>query len=156
MRSLGRSRRCGSRWRASRPAAATGAISGLARRAAPGSTGGGSGTGGGGGTPTLTVACQTPALGSPILRLLTRGELVNTLNDIFPSVAGKWTSTLPAATVSSFGFDNDASSAVGSQLAQLLLDTATSLATAVTGSALVGHPAVLDRARRITPAPRRS
>src|SRR5262249_60461807 len=43
-----------------------------------------------------------------------------------------------AGTVSAFGFDNDASSPVGSQFAQLLLDTATSLATAVTGSALAG------------------
>ncbi len=103
-----------------------------------GSSGAGNngGSGGTGGMPTLTVACQTPALGAPILRLLTRGELTNTLNDIFPSVAGKWTSTLPAATVSAFGFDNDASGTVGSQLAQLLLDSATSLATAVTGSAL--------------------
>jgi Protein of unknown function (DUF1588)/Protein of unknown function (DUF1592)/Protein of unknown function (DUF1595)/Protein of unknown function (DUF1587) len=117
-------------------AGCTGSISGLPNdRTGTGNTSGGN-TGGAGGTPTLTVACQTPALGSPILRLLTRGEMVNTLNDIFPSVAGKWTSTLPAATVSSFGFDNDASSAVGSQFAQLMLDTATSLATAVTGPAL--------------------
>jgi len=119
-------------------AGCTGAISGLpSDRTGTGNTGGGN-TGGSGGTPTLTVACPTPALGAPMLRLLTRGEMVNTLNDIFPSVAGKWTSTLPAATVSSFGFDNDAHSAVGSQFAQLMLDTATSLATAVTGTALSG------------------
>jgi len=119
-------------------AGCTGAISGLpSDRTGTGNIGGGN-TGGSGGTPTLTVACPTPALGAPMLRLLTRGEMVNTLNDIFPSVAGKWTSTLPAATVSSFGFDNDAHSAVGSQFAQLMLDTATSLATAVTGTALSG------------------
>ncbi len=112
-----------------------GKISGLPGEG-PGGQPGGGGTGGTGGTPTLTVACSSPALGSPVLRLLTRGETVSTLNDIFPSVAGQWTSTLPAATVSSFGFDNDASVSVSNQLAGLLLDTATSLATAVTGSAL--------------------
>ena len=105
--------------------------------------GGGAGTMGGtgstsgvGGSPNLTVACNAPALGTPVLRLLTASEQINTLNDIFPSVAGQWTSVLPAGTVSAFGFDNDASTTVGKQLAGGMLDTATALATAVTGSAL--------------------
>jgi Protein of unknown function (DUF1588)/Protein of unknown function (DUF1592)/Protein of unknown function (DUF1595)/Protein of unknown function (DUF1587) len=104
-----------------------------------GGGGGGAGNGGGvGGSPNLTLACDAPALGTPVLRLLTPGELVNTLNDIFPQVAGQWSANLPAGTVSAFGFDNDAGTTVGKQLAGGFLDTAQSLATAVTGSALGG------------------
>ncbi len=68
--------------------------------------------------------------------MLTRTEIVNTLNDIFPEVTGQWSSTLPASTISSYGFDNDASVTMGKQFAGALLDTAQALATAVTGSAL--------------------
>jgi hypothetical protein len=117
---------------------AAGGCVGATSHAKPGGEAGSPGGGAGGAPTTLTVACDTPALGAPLLRLLTRGEIVNTLNDIFPGVSGQWTSTLPASTVSSFGFDNDESTTVGKQLAGALLDTAQSLATAVTGNALAG------------------
>jgi hypothetical protein len=126
-------------------AACQGAIGGL-RTTATGAAGGVGPNGGGGGiagagaggSPNLTVACSAPALGTPTLRLLTRGELVNTLNDIFPTLSGQWSSSLPASDVSAFGFDNDSSTTVGKQLAGGILDTAQSLATAFTGSALAG------------------
>ena len=114
--------------------ACSGAIGGL-----PGETTGtgnrGGGQGGTGGSPNLTVACAKAEVGTPALRLLTRSEIVNTLNDIFPGIAGQWSSTLPANTVSAFGFDNDSSTTVGKQFAGALLDTAQALATVVTGSA---------------------
>ena len=101
-----------------------------------------SGSGGSGnaigsaGTAHFDLACSAPKLGSPVLRLLTSSEFSNTINDVFPAVAKTWTNTLPANTVSPYGFANDSSTVVGTQLAQALLDTATSVATAVTGSAL--------------------
>jgi hypothetical protein len=107
----------------------------LSRTGAAGNSGGGAG---GAPPPNLTVACDSPALGTPVLRLLTRGEIVNTLNDIFPGIATQWSSSLPAGTVSGFGFDNDAASTVGKQLAGAVMDTAQSLATVVTGTALAG------------------
>ncbi len=104
-----------------------------------GSTSGGDGTAGSssaGMTTSLTTSCAQPNLGSPVLRLFTTTEFSNTVSDIFPQVTGKWTSTLPANSVSAFGFSNDSSAIVGAQLAQALLDTATSVATAVTGADL--------------------
>jgi hypothetical protein len=102
--------------------------------------GGGSNDGGAGNTPSaatsLELSCPTAPPGSPLLRLLTRNELQSTLDDIFPSVKGQWTSSLPASTISAFGFDNDGASTVGNQMASALLDAATSLATALTGSGL--------------------
>jgi len=116
--------------------ACQGAITGLPGETGTGNRGGGgNGSGGTGGSPDLTVACSQAQLGTPALRLMTRGEIVNTLNDIFPSIAGQWTSTLPASTVSAYGFDNDGSTTVGKQFAGALMDTAQSLATVVTGSA---------------------
>jgi Protein of unknown function (DUF1588)/Protein of unknown function (DUF1592)/Protein of unknown function (DUF1595)/Protein of unknown function (DUF1587) len=100
------------------------------------SPGGGGGGGGSGGSPDLTVACTSAQVGTPALRLLTSGEIVNTLNDVFPGIASQWSSTLPASTVSAFGFDNDASTTVGKQFAAALVDTAQALATVVTGSAV--------------------
>jgi len=114
-------------------AACQGSISGLPGETGTGNRGGGQG--GTGGSPNLTVACSKPELGTPALRLLTRSEIVSTLNDIFPGIASQWTSTLPASTVSAFGFDNDSSATVGKQFAGALVDTAQSLATVVTGSA---------------------
>ena len=102
-----------------------------------GDTGGtGGDTGGSGGVPGFELDCAAPAVGSPVLRLLTRTELTNTIGDVFPGIQNQWTSALPASTVSVFGFDNDASATVGNQLAQKLLETAESIADAVTGSAL--------------------
>jgi hypothetical protein len=107
------------------------------------SSGGSAGTGGtagAGGKPpagsigigTLTQTCGTSALGRPLLRRLTRGELQNTLDDIFPQVKGKWAVKFPDAE-SSLGLDNDpALLTVGGQVAEQLLDTANNLATALT------------------------
>ncbi len=103
-----------------------------------GNTGGGGGIGNNatGGSPGFTLECATPNLGSPVLRLLTRAEMESTLADIFPEAKGQWTGSLPANQVSDYGFDNDAAVSVGKQLADALLDTALSVSTAVTGTAL--------------------
>jgi len=101
----------------------------------PGS-GGDSGATGSGGSATIALSCTSSALGSPSLRLLTRGELQSSLGDIFPEVKSQWSASLPANTISGVGFDNDQSATVGAQLAGSVLDTATSVATAVTGSVL--------------------
>ena len=113
----------------------------------PGSGGNGSGTGGRSGTgggasqgtdggSTFTLACSSAQLGTPQLRLLTATELQNTINSVFPDVAGQWTASLPSATISAEGFDNDASSTIGAQLAGAVLDMGVSVGTAVTGSSL--------------------
>ena len=105
----------------------------------PGTGGSGSGSGGttgSGGTPVITLSCNSAALGSPSLRLLTRAEFQNTLGDVFPEVATQWTASLPANTISDFGFDNDQSATLGAQQAGAILDAAQSVATAVTGTAL--------------------
>jgi hypothetical protein len=94
---------------------------------------GSSGTSGSGGS-SMTTSCPSSQIGSPALRLLTRREIDNTLDDIFPSVKGKWTDSLPANITVASGFDNDVSAVVGNQLASALFDTALSVATAVTGS----------------------
>ena len=84
------------------------------------------------GVATLTQTCDTSALGRPLLRRLTRGELQNTLDDIFPQVKGQW-SVKFTDVESSLGLDNDpALLTVGGQVAQQLLDTADNLATALT------------------------
>jgi hypothetical protein len=128
-------------------------ISGTAGSGSPGSGGaggsgagtgnGGSGNGAGGGStggssPNFVLACSGAALGSPMLRLMTRTELANTLNAVFPEAQGMWTSSLPANTISAHGFDNDGSSTVGTQLAGAVLDMALSLATAEIGTPLGG------------------
>jgi hypothetical protein len=101
---------------------------------------GGDGSGGSGGSSSMTASfnlqCPQVQLGSPVLRLLTASEFTNTISDIFPQVATQWSNTLPANTLSAYGFANDSSAVVGPQLAQALLDTATSIATAVTGTTL--------------------
>ena len=90
-----------------------------------------------GGRPDFTAECAAPKPGSPVLRLLTRSEFEQTLSDVFPQIKGKWTNSLPAGMVDKeTGFDNDAGAQVGRQLAGALLDTATSIATAVTGDQL--------------------
>lgn len=84
----------------------------------------------------LEVDCPEPKLGEPVLRLLTREEFTNTVNDIFPAIAGQWQNALPANSVSHTGFDNSAGTVMGNQNAQKLLETAESVADAVTGTAL--------------------
>jgi len=101
-----------------------------------GSSAGSGGDSGSGGSSVITLSCNAPANGSPVLRLLTRSELQNTLGDVFPEVKSQWSASLPAGNVTDLGFDNDQGATVGSQLAGSVLDTAQSVATAVTGSAL--------------------
>ncbi|MET0791950.1 MAG: DUF1592 domain-containing protein, partial [Polyangiaceae bacterium] len=102
-----------------------------------GSGNGSAGTGApsAGGPPTLSLSCTQPELGKPVLRLLNRAQFSQTIDDIFPQVVNTWGSTLPADPVSSFGFDNDAATVVGPQLAQAFLDTASAVADSVTGTA---------------------
>jgi len=99
-------------------------------------SGGDNGGTGSGGSATVSLSCSSSALGSPALRLLTRSELQNSLGDVFPEVKSQWSASLPSNTISAVGFDNDQSATVGGQLAGSILDTATSVATAVTGNAL--------------------
>lgn len=97
-------------------------------------------TGSGGGGPiSFNLDCNSAAVGSPTLRLLTRQEFVNTINAVFPSVAGQWQSTLPANQVSAAGFDNSSANQVGNQYAELLLETAEAVADAVTASSALGN-----------------
>ncbi len=99
---------------------------------------GGGGSATSGGSTGFTLACVKPSLGSPTLRLLTRNEMENSLSDVFPDLKQQWTGTLPSNTLSSYGFDNDASATVGKQLAGALVDTALSVATALTGASFSG------------------
>lgn len=99
-------------------------------------TGGSTASGTGGSSAGVTLTCAQPNLGSPALRLLTRTELENTLADVFPVLKGKWNSSLPAANVSAYGFDNDSSTVAGKQLTGSLIDTALAVATALTGDDL--------------------
>jgi hypothetical protein len=104
-----------------------------------GGTGGGGadpGTGSGGSTQNFTLSCSSSQLGTPQLRLLTGTELQNTINSVFPDITGQWTASLPSSTISPQGFDNDASTTIGSQLAGAVLDMGVSVGTAVTGSQL--------------------
>ena len=101
-----------------------------------GGSGNNAGSGGSAGNPNFVLSCSTAALGTPILRLLTRTELQNTLTSAFPDIAGQWTASLPSPTISSHGFDNDGSATVGTQLAGSVLDLGVSVGTAVIGSSL--------------------
>jgi hypothetical protein len=127
-----------------------GSLTGAAGSGSPGSGGSGAGSGGtgngagggssgtSGGNPNFQLACSGAALGNPLLRLMTRTEIANTLNAVFPEAQGMWTSSLPANTISAHGFDNAASGTVGGQLAGAILDAALSLATAEIGTPLAG------------------
>lgn len=84
-----------------------------------------------------TARCEQSRTGVADLRRLSRFELERSLGDVFPQVAGGWTSSLSADTVSPAGFDNDATMLVVSrQSARELADTAESLAGALTGAPL--------------------
>ena len=104
-----------------------------------GNTPGGGTTGTGGATTTTggtgvgySLTCTTPATGSPVLRLFTRLEFENTINDLFPGIKGQWTNSLPAAAVSSVtGFDNDISNKPGNQFVSSLSETAESIAVSL-------------------------
>jgi hypothetical protein len=105
-------------------------------------TGGGTGAGGSGGpsgsggSPAFMLNCPAPQVGTPLLRLLTATELQNTINSAFPDIAGQWTASLPANTISAHGFDNDGSATIGPQQAGAVVDMGVSVGTAVTGSKL--------------------
>lgn len=110
---------------------------GEARQADGGASGAAGGASGASSNPaSLQLSCSAPELGKPVLRLLNRDQFTRTIRDIFPQVNGMWGSTLPTATLSAYGFDNDAATVVGPQLAQALLDTSSAIAAAVTGPAL--------------------
>ncbi len=102
------------------------------------SSGAASGTGavtGSIGVGDLAKTCGTSAVGRPQLRRLTRAELQNTLDDIFPQIKGKWSVAFPEVKSLSLGFENDpALLTVGGQVAEKLLDTADSVATALTAN----------------------
>jgi hypothetical protein len=83
----------------------------------------------------LAKTCGTSAVGHPQLRRLTRSELQNTLDDIFPQVKGKWSVGFSEVKSLKLGLDNDpALLTVGGQVAEQLLDTADALATALTAA----------------------
>jgi len=93
--------------------------------------------------PTVPPAelCGTSEVGKPLLRRLSRRELVRSLEDVFPEVKGAWTATLSADNLSTDGFDNNAAVlVVGKQTADEIATTAASVAKAVTGD---GFAAVL-------------
>jgi hypothetical protein len=102
----------------------------------PGSDGhAGSPSAGGAGQDPSSV-CGTSAIGAPRLRRLSRDELINTLNDVFPAAQGNWTASLSADAVSTHGFDNDSTLLiVGKQAADELDRTADSVAAAITAAA---------------------
>jgi hypothetical protein len=81
--------------------------------------------------PPELASCEGSAVGSPVLRMLTGYEFLNTINDIFPAIVGKWTSSLPSNTVAKTGFDNDASTPMGNQMAEGLAQTAEAIGAAV-------------------------
>jgi len=99
----------------------------------------GNGGSGGGGPVSFNLDCDAPAVGAPTLRLLTRQEMVNTINSVFPSIAGQWNNALPANQVSAAGFDNSASNQAGNQYADLLLEPAESVGDSVTSANTLGN-----------------
>ncbi len=97
---------------------------------------GGSASSGGAGADPSSV-CGASKVGAPRLRRLSRDELLNTLNDVFPEAQGKWTSSLSADAVSKHGFDNDSNLLiVGKQTADELDRSADAVAAVVSGAAL--------------------
>lgn len=127
--------------------AAGGASQGTGTAAGAASNGGSVATGGSqanagtatgtGGTPVgYSLDCSAAITGKPVLRLLTRYEFENTINDIFPGIGGQWTNSLPASMVASSGFDNDVSNTPGNQLVAALSETAESIASSVVGAGL--------------------
>ena len=111
--------------------------SGAGTAGASGSGSSGTGGGGTGGTGNPVETCGTSRVTPPLLRRLSRREIEGSLESIFPSVAGQWRSTLSSDSVTTRGFDNDAATLVVSkQTARELDETATNLASAVSGAAL--------------------
>ncbi len=87
--------------------------------------------------PIPAAVCGTSVVGAPRLRRLSREELANSLADVFPELNGQWSGGFGADTISSHGFDNDASLlVVGKQAAAELDRTGDSIGKAVSGAAL--------------------
>lgn len=101
----------------------------------PGMSGGGSGGSGPGADPASV--CGASKIGAPRLRRLSRVEIINTLDAVFPELAGKWTPKLSADPISKHGFDNDATLlVVGKQAASELDLAGDALGKAVVGAQL--------------------
>lgn len=94
------------------------------------------GTPGSSGSVGYSLNCPTPATGRPVLRLFTRFEFDNTINDVFPAVKGQWSNSLPAGSLAGSGFDNDSSISPGDQFVSGLVETAESVGTSVAGAGL--------------------
>ncbi len=129
--------------------------------ASPGGGGDGDGDGDGdipGETPMCidSEECESPSsicvasiVGRPVLRRLTAREFEAALTDVFPEIAGQWTSTFSADPVSELGFDNDAAKLVVSkQTAREIDSTGKSVADAVSAGleGMLPCTAVGDRA----------
>lgn len=113
-----------------------------------GSTIVGAGAGGPDEPIDFELDCAEAAIGPPALRLLTRGELVNTVTDVFTGIEGQWSESLPSNTVSTAGFDNSAGAVVTTQMAEGILDTAESVADAVVANAATFLPCSTSSADR--------
>jgi hypothetical protein len=99
--------------------------------------GGSAGSSSGAPDPDPSTVCGESKLGAPRLRRLSRDELTATLSDVFPELAGAWTSPLSADPLSTHGFDNDAQVlVVGKQKADELDRLGDELGRAVSGAAL--------------------
>lgn len=116
----------------------TGSSNGGSGSPTGGNPNGGAGQGTTGGTLSVgySLNCPAPATGSPVLRLFTRFEFENTINDLFPASKGQWTNSLPANAVSAAGFDNDVANKPGDQFVSALTETAESVATSIVGAGL--------------------
>lgn len=76
--------------------------------------------------------CDASTTGTPLLRRLTAREFNNTLNSVFPEVAGQWNSLLSPDSVSHYGYDNEVDKlVVTKQMARDLDRTAAAVATSV-------------------------
>lgn len=59
------------------------------------------------GCESSEAICASSSVGSPMLRRLTAREFEAALNDVFPELVGKWSSTLSSDSLSDAGFDNE-------------------------------------------------
>jgi len=97
-------------------------------------------SGGNGGTgtgPDPSSVCGASKVGSPRLRRLSRGELMNTLADVFPEIKGSLNLNLSADPISTHGFDNDSTLLIVSKQTAAELDAAgDAVGAALSGAAL--------------------
>lgn len=97
----------------------------------------GGGSASGIGIGTLTQTCDSSALGRPLLRRLTAGELQRSLEDIFPQIKGQFSVAI-SESKSTLGFFNDPTVlSGGGQVAAKLLETAESVASALTADSVL-------------------